>query len=105
MRKTLLKFAHLHIWRRLPRSARRYALLQGSAWLAPRITPHAKAANLIIVVGPLRTASGLGQGARVCHDALKKAGLPVYGIDLTRALLHDEDFSDFVFEDGRHLLG
>lgn len=105
MRKALLKFAHLHIWRRLPRAARRYALLQGSAWLAPRITPSAKASGPIIVVGPLRTASGLGQGARVCHDALKKAGLPVYGIDLTRTLLHDEDYPDFAFEDGRHLLG
>jgi glycosyltransferase involved in cell wall biosynthesis len=105
MRKALLKFAHLHIWRRLPRAARRYALLQGSAWLAPRVTPHARATSPIIVVGPLRTASGLGQGARVCHDALKKAGLPVYGIDLTRTLLHDEDYPDFSFEDGRHLLG
>jgi glycosyltransferase involved in cell wall biosynthesis len=31
--------------------------------------------------------------------------LPVYGIDLTRALLHDEDYPDFTFEDGRHLEG
>lgn len=31
--------------------------------------------------------------------------MPVYGIDLTRALLHDEDYPDFEFEDGRHLVG
>jgi glycosyltransferase involved in cell wall biosynthesis len=31
--------------------------------------------------------------------------LPVYGIDLTRALLHDEDYPDFTFEDGRHIEG
>jgi glycosyltransferase involved in cell wall biosynthesis len=29
----------------------------------------------------------------------------VYGIDLTRTLLHDEDYPDFSFEDGRHLVG
>jgi glycosyltransferase involved in cell wall biosynthesis len=105
MRRSILKFAHLHIWRRLPRSMRRAALLYGSAWLAPRITTDVKPETPIIVVGPLRAASGLGVGARACHDAVKKAGLPVYGIDLTRALLHDEDYPDFTFEDGRHLVG
>jgi glycosyltransferase involved in cell wall biosynthesis len=105
MRKSILKFAHLHIWRRLPRSARRAALLRGSALLAPRVTSDAKPQTPIIVVGPLRAASGLGVGARTCHDAIKKAGLPVYGIDLTRTLLHGEDYPDFSFEDGRHLVG
>lgn len=105
MRKSILKFAHLHIWRRLPRGARRSVLLHGSAYLAPRITPDAKPSSPVIVAGPLRAASGLGVGARTCHDAVKKAGLPVYGIDLTRALLHDEDYPDFDFEDGRHLIG
>jgi glycosyltransferase involved in cell wall biosynthesis len=41
----------------------------------------------------------------MCHDAVKKAGLPVYGVDLTRTLLHDDDYPDFDFEDGRHLIG
>lgn len=105
MRRSILKFAHLQIWRRLPRSARRALLLRGSAWLAPRITAEAKPETPIIVVGPLRAASGLGVGARACHDAVKQAGLPIYGIDLTRTLLHDEDYPDFSFEDGRHLKG
>jgi glycosyltransferase involved in cell wall biosynthesis len=105
MRNPVFRFAHRHIWQRLPRNARRAALLQGSAWLAPRITPEAEPAEPIIVVGPLRAASGLGEGARVCHDAIKKAGLPVYGIDLSRALLNDVSYKDFVFEDGRHLVG
>jgi glycosyltransferase involved in cell wall biosynthesis len=105
MRRSILKFAHLHIWRRLPRGVRRAALLHGSAWLAPRIAPDAKPEAPIIVVGPLRAASGLGVGARACHDAVKKAGLSVYGVDLTRALLQDEDFPDFAFEDGGHLIG
>jgi glycosyltransferase involved in cell wall biosynthesis len=41
----------------------------------------------------------------VCHDAIKQAGLPVYGIDVSRALLNDVSYKDFVFEDGRHLVG
>lgn len=105
MRKRILKFSHLHVWRRLPRGARRAALLRGSALIAPRPTLDAKAAAPIIVVGPLRAASGLGQGARACHDALKKAGLPVYGVDLTRALMQDDDYSGFEFADGRNLIG
>jgi glycosyltransferase involved in cell wall biosynthesis len=105
MRNPLFRFAHRNIWQRLPRNARRAALLQGSAWLAPRITPEAKPAAPIIVVGPLRAASGLGEGARMCHDAIKKAGFPVYGIDLSRALLNDVSYKDFVFEDGRHVVG
>ncbi len=105
MRRQILKFAHLHLWRRLPRSARRAALLHLSSWLAPRITAESKALAPIIVVGPLRAASGLGEGARACHDALKRAGLPVYGIDLTRTLLYDDDYTDFTFNDGRELIG
>lgn len=105
MRNALLKLAHRHVWQRLPRNARRAALLRGSAWLAPRVTAGAKAVAPVIVAGPLRSASGLGEGARICHDALKQAGLSVYGIDLTRALFYDEDRADFDFEDGRNLIG
>ena len=32
-------------------------------------------------------ASGLGESARLCHDALKQTNLPVYGIDLTEWLM------------------
>jgi len=105
MRNIMLKFAHRQIWRRLPRATRRAVLLHGSARLAPRVTASAKAESPIIVVGPLRAASGLGEGARVCHDALKQMGLPVFGIDLSRTLLYDEDYADYVFDDGRHLIG
>jgi glycosyltransferase involved in cell wall biosynthesis len=105
MQNPLFRFAHRQIWQRLPRSARRAALLQGSKWLAPRITPETKAAAPIIVAGPLRAASGLGEGARVCHDAIKNAGLPVYGVDLSRALLNDVTYKDFAFDDGRDVVG
>lgn len=105
MQRALLTFAHRQIWRRLPRNVRRAALLRGASWIAPRATPNAKAQFPIIVAGPLRSASGLGEGARACHDAMKNAGLPVYGIDLSRTLLYDHDYPDFMFEDGRSLTG
>jgi glycosyltransferase involved in cell wall biosynthesis len=53
----------------------------------------------------LRQTSGLGAAARACHDSLRDAGLPVYGIDLTRALMHEANYADFAFEDGSHLIG
>lgn len=76
-----------------------------SAWRAPSITPHAKANEPIIIVGMLRQASGLGDAARKSHDALKTAGLRVYGIDVTGALMHEANHAGFRFEDGRGLLG
>lgn len=39
------------------------------------------------------------------HDALKAAGVPVFGIDLSAALMQPEDYPDFVFIDGRALIG
>jgi glycosyltransferase involved in cell wall biosynthesis len=69
------------------------------------VSPDVQARSPIIVAGPLRSASGLGEGARTCHDAMKKAGVPVYGIDLSRTLLYDHDYPDFQFEDGSNLLG
>jgi glycosyltransferase involved in cell wall biosynthesis len=69
------------------------------------VSPDAQGHSPIIVAGPLRSASGLGEGARTCHDAMKKAGVPVYGIDLSRTLLYEHDYPDFQFEDGSNLLG
>jgi glycosyltransferase involved in cell wall biosynthesis len=103
--KRALKFAHLQLWRRLPHAMRRAALFRLAALWAPRITPDAGAKAPVIVVGMLRHASGLGAAARACHDALKDAGLPVYGIDLTTRLLHEENHPEFDFRDGRDLLG
>lgn len=53
----------------------------------------------------LRHASGLGDAARKSHDALKAAGLTVYGVDVTGLLLHDANYAGFAFEDGHGLLG
>jgi hypothetical protein len=53
----------------------------------------------------LRQASGLGEAARACHDTIKAAGLPVYGVDLTRRFVQDTDFPSFTFADGGGLRG
>jgi glycosyltransferase involved in cell wall biosynthesis len=105
MASTPKKLFHRWIWQRLPQELRRRLLFGATAALAPRPTPSAIAKLPIIVVGALTTASGLGQSARLCHDALKAAGVPVYGIDLTTALMQAVDYPDFEFTDGRALQG
>jgi glycosyltransferase involved in cell wall biosynthesis len=98
-------FLHRQVWQRLPRSWRRRALFGASAWAAPRVAPNAKPALPIIVAGPLRTASGIGETARLCHSALAAAGLPVYGLDLTTALMQELDFPGYRFENAGGLRG
>lgn len=105
MLKPVLKFAHHHVWRRLPHKARRAMLFRLASWWAPRPAADARATAPIIIVGMLRHASGLGAAARACHDALKAAGLRVYGIDLTEKLMHEVNHADFIYDDGRELLG
>ena len=59
----------------------------------------------MIIVGVLRESSGLGAAARACYDALRASGVEVYGVDLTEELIHQANFADFTFEDGRELVG
>ena len=96
---------HRHVWQYLPQEWRRAVLFRATALVAPRPTPEADPATPIIVCGALRTASGLGESARLCHDALRVAGLPVYGVDLAPLMMQPDDYSDFTFADGRALEG
>lgn len=105
MPNSLFGFLHQKIWRRLPVGARRAIFAKLSVWQAPSITSGADARQPIIIVGMLGQASGLGDAARKSHDALKAAGLRVYGIDVTGALIHETNHTGFSFEDGRGLLG
>ena len=73
--------------------------------LAPRISESGRGAYPIIVVGPLRTASGLGESARLCHDVLKVLGLPVFGIDVAPVLMQSDDSVGFKYDDGRSVSG
>lgn len=100
-----VKFLRRQLWHRVPRSTREAILFRAAVRFAPRITPLALAKEPIIVVGMLRTATGLGAAARACHDALKGAGFRVYGVDLTSLSAHDAVLSEFTFDDGRDVLG
>lgn len=91
---------HRHVWSRLPRGLRREALFRATKLIAPRPTAEAPAHGPIYVAGALRTASGLGEAARLSYEALRRAGLDVRGVDLTAALMQREDKADFAFVDG-----
>jgi glycosyltransferase involved in cell wall biosynthesis len=99
------KLIHRHVWQRLPYLTRRRVLFAATAAVAPRPTVGARPSEPIIVVGPLRTASGLGQSARLCYDALRLAGFEVRGIDLTSTLMQPEDYPSFGWVDGWSCLG
>lgn len=105
MFRPLLQIFHKHVWRRLPAGPRRAAFARISTWRAPAITPHAQATQPFIIVGFLNQTSGLGDAARKSHDALKAAGFPVYGIDVTGTLMHEANYPGFRFEDGRGVVG
>ena len=77
--------AHLHplhrAWRLLPRDARRAALLQAAAMIAPRPAsiPTAISPGLA-VAGELDRSSGLGEAARVLLQGLIALGIPAFPI-------------------------
>ena len=92
-------FLHRYLWQRLPYALRRKLLLKVSLAAAPRINPHALPSSPIIVVGTFRTASGLGESARLCYLALRKTGFRVLGIDITALLMQTKDL-DFKLKEG-----
>lgn len=103
--RTVLTFLHRQVWQRLPRGLRRSALFQTAAFAAPKPSPDARPAYPIVVAGAFRTASGLGQSARLCYEALSQAGMDVQAIDLTRLLRQVEDMPDYPLRDGRGAIG
>lgn len=96
---------HTGIWQRVPREVRRSGLFLVTSQLAPRLTKTAEAKAPFIVAGVLRTASGLGEGARLCYDALSRCGYDVFGIDLTARFRQPGPLVDFRFRDGSALDG
>lgn len=71
-----------HLWRALPRQARRRWLARGAALLAPHPDqPPPAAQGGIIVAGELARASGLGEGARLMLHALRAAGVPAWSAE------------------------
>ena len=96
---------HRQLWQRLPRGSRRELLFAATRMLAPAISADATPCEPIIIAGPLRTATGLGQSTRLCYEAFRACGVRVYGIDLTSALGQSTDFPDYAFVDGRGVMG
>jgi glycosyltransferase involved in cell wall biosynthesis len=96
---------HQRLWKRLPRRARRSALFSFTRLAAPKPDSEAKPAEPLIVVGCLRSATGLGESARLCYEALHAAGLDVYGIDVSSVLMQPLDVPDFAFRDARSFRG
>ncbi len=97
----LKRIVHRHIWKRIPRSVRRRALISASTALAPAPDQDALACEPYIVAGFLTAASGLGASARLCADALRQAGRTVLGIDLSQRFRQNDAAIDFAIEDGR----
>lgn len=96
---------HRYFWQRLPRTWRREMLFRATTLLAPRAPRGVRPKVPIFVAGTLRTISGLGVSARLCHDALRDSDVPVYGVDLTAGLMQANDLAAFSFEDGRGFIG
>ena len=79
------------LWRALPRNLRRQALYGGIDLLAPRKTPIDELRpGPVVVAGLLSTASGLGEGARLCFDALRDLGWDPQCADLSSYFLRSD---------------
>lgn len=105
LHRAALGFVHRQLWQRIPREGRRRALIRLSAAFAPQIAADPQGGPPYVVAGFLTAASGLGASARLCYRALETAGVPVAGIDLTRAMGQDGSRVEFPFADGRNMLG
>jgi glycosyltransferase involved in cell wall biosynthesis len=76
-------------WFRMPHRVRRWVGRAAVQAFAPRARgsgPPVPDEAPLSVAGLFRTATGLGQGARLCADALERMGRTVERIDLTPAL-------------------
>src|SRR5438477_253559 len=94
-----------HLWTRLPRQARCPMLFKFSSLAAASPTADAQPCEPIIVVGCLRSATGLGESARLCYRALQMGGFDVWAVDVSSLLMQPLDVGDFCFRDGHSLRG
>jgi glycosyltransferase involved in cell wall biosynthesis len=71
-------------WRLVPMPVRRRLLDRyGRLTMPPLAADGGRADGTATVVGPLSVFSGVGEGARLCHQALRSLGIPVSLIDVT----------------------
>ena len=76
------------VWRRIPPGLRR-SLLFGTTHIAAPTAhmPGPPPAEPIVIVGPISSATGLGEGARLAMRALRDQGLDVRGVDVSPVML------------------
>ena len=89
----LAQFASLlhGLWRVLPRDLRRRALYGAIDLAAPRAEPVLRLKpGPVIVGGALSTASGLGESARLCLDALRALGWDAGHLDVGGMFLRSD---------------
>jgi hypothetical protein len=79
-------------------------LFSATALAAAKMGADCRLQQPIFVAGALRAATGLGECARIFHDAYRSTGAETYGIDLSRVFRQDVAVADFKFEEGRHEL-
>lgn len=80
-----------HAWRLLPRRARRAFFIRAYDLAVRRFPPPPLARPPVAVAGVLRSASGLGESARLNLAALHEAGIECSAADLSASLLGAED--------------
>lgn len=79
------------LWRTFPRGLRRRAIHGLIGMLAPSATPVDRLKpGPVVVGGLLSTASGLGEGARLCLDALRDLGRDAGRADLSSFFLRPD---------------
>jgi glycosyltransferase involved in cell wall biosynthesis len=100
----VLKLIHT-LWKKIPYRLRRKALFSVASRFAPRALPlTGPPENPVLIAGLLCTATGIGESARLCYDALTALGYDTRGIDLSGGILMQEpNVSEFTFRDGRSL--
>ncbi len=99
----MLRFLLYSHWKKLPQGLRRRALFAVASRIAPRPRlSDPPAANPIVVAGFLGTASGMGESARLCYDALTALGYDTRGVDLSGGILRqDLNLPEYRFRCGR----
>ena len=71
------------LWRRFPAQRRRHLFTRLTAALAPHPDrPPPPARHGLIMLGEFSRASGLGESARLVHQALVALGIPIWTIDI-----------------------
>jgi len=76
------------VWRRIPLGLRRSLLFGTTRIAAPTARmPGPPPVEPIVIVGPVSSATGLGEGARLAMRALRDQGLDVRGFDVSPVML------------------